>query len=188
MLKRITDTLKNKIIEVALKSDQNHNHGALLVKNNKIISKGHNSHRGVLKKQVCCSIHAEQMALLCYYGPHLMYDIRRGWYINKSLKFKKKLDIIIARVGKKDNMLCFKDSYPCEKCLNMMRDIGIKNCIYSTGNGDEFIIKKVNDMNESYISIGLYVIYFVEKYGYHDSGIIHKMYEKMRDKKVKKII
>jgi deoxycytidylate deaminase len=184
MLKNITETLKNNLINVALKSDQHHNHGALLVKNNKIISEGYNSHRGILKKQICCSIHAEQMALLCYYGPHLMYDTRRGWYINKSLKFKKKLDIIVARVGKKDNMLCFKYSYPCENCLNMMRDIGIKNCIYSTGNGDEFIIKKVNNiaLNESYMSIGLYVIYFVEKYGYHDPCIIHKMYAEMREK------
>jgi deoxycytidylate deaminase len=184
-VKKITDTLKNKIIEVALKSDQHHNHGALLVKNNKIITEGYNSHRGILKNQICCSIHAEQMALLCYYGPHLMYDIRRGWYINKSVKFKKKLDIIVARVGKKDNMLYFKDSYPCEKCLDMMRNIGIKNCIYSTGKGDEFIITKVNNMKESYMSIGLYVIYFVKKYGYHDSNKIHNMYAKMREKSEK---
>jgi deoxycytidylate deaminase len=181
MLKNINDTLKNKIIEVALKSDQHHRHGALLVKNNRIISDGYNMRRGILKRQLCCSIHAEQMALMTYYGPHLMYDVKRGWFINRSIKNRRNFDIVVARVSNIDGNIIFKDSCPCKKCLEMMRGIGIKSCVYSTGNGDEFVMRRINDIKETYMSMGLYVIYFVEKYGFHDSSVIHKKYSKMRE-------
>ena len=42
---------------------------------------------------------------------------------------------------------------PCEECVKLMKAIGIKYCWYSTGNGEEIIKQKVDEI-PVHVSLG----------------------------------
>lgn len=93
-------------------------HGCIAVSGGKIIAKGCNTYRTFSKDgliQNCCSCHAE-------------IDVLR-----KCLKLqKKKINLYIVRISENDE---YKNSAPCNMCVNILKQHNVKMIIYSTDNG-----------------------------------------------------
>lgn len=89
--------------------------GALVLKKGKIISRGNNSHRGhgrlTLKYGFKGGVHAETAAML---------------------KACAGDTLIVARILRSEEPGCSK---PCEKCIAMAKDFGIKKIIFSDIDG-----------------------------------------------------
>jgi deoxycytidylate deaminase len=65
--------------------------------------------------------------------------------ISTLLKKKKKIPKTIIVVGYYKNKL--HNSKPCTHCLKMLKMVGIKNVIYSTGDSDVFRKERVRNIN-----------------------------------------
>ena len=104
-------------IEEASKSQQLFKHGAIVVKNKKIISIGHNKVTSKCPSHMH-SIHAEMAAI-------------------KQSHEKSKLSNSHVYVVRITNM-GLADSKPCINCQHFMKMHGITRVFYSTGNVHEF--------------------------------------------------
>lgn len=105
----------NEAKKESLKSEMNHKHGCIIVKNNKIVSRGHNHYilKNSLKKY---SIHAEEDAIKNFQKQ-----------IPKNNKSKANIQIYIARCnGNK-----FKNSKPCKNCRNLITYLEPSKIIYT---------------------------------------------------------
>jgi len=106
-----------KAIEEAERSHQNFKHGAILVKNKKILSSGHNH---VTKRcpSHMHSVHAEMDAI--------KQSTDKSSVIQNS-------HIYVVRINK-----CgLADSKPCCLCQHFMKMHGISRVFYSTGSTDD---------------------------------------------------
>ena len=56
-----------------------------------------------------------------------------------------------------------KNARPCNLCLKLMNDVGIKRVSYSTGLGEEIITEKVSNMISIFVTIGSKNINFISK-------------------------
>lgn len=106
-----------KAIEEANRSDQNFKHGAILVKNKKVVATGHNH---VTKKCPAHmhSVHAEMAAI--------KQSKEKSSVINNS-------HIYVVRV----NSCGLADSKPCCLCQQFMKMHGVSRVFYSTGKGQD---------------------------------------------------
>lgn len=100
----------------ALKSTMIKKIGSVLVYNNKIISKGHNTHvkkpRIIDKNESIYSIHSE---INC---------IKKSPIIHHQGMYKKaKLTIYLTRISNDGKIICVK---PCQKCQNILDKFLIK--------------------------------------------------------------
>ena len=104
-------------IEEALRSQHNFKHGAVIVKNGKVINSARNQYCTIDRinsfKARIWSIHAEMNAL-----QGLPRSLTRG------------ADIYVVRVSKKNQQ--FMNSKPCKICSSLIKKAGIKNVYYST--------------------------------------------------------
>lgn len=130
---RLLKTLSNKkqnILEVlaneAKKSNMKSLHAAGLVKNGKLLEKGHNSHRELIGGNAVNSTHAEISV------------------IHKLLKTQKKIDadLWVIRVTKEGELV---NSEPCLSCIVALKKYNIKRVFYSDSEGDIICIK-LNDI------------------------------------------
>jgi deoxycytidylate deaminase len=140
--------ISNLIVEQAIQSDINFQHGAILTKGSKILAKGYNKSRSKFMNVLHTCIHAEIDVLHTYITTIL----------HKSINLKKK-NIIIPELSKctlwvgrilKDGSLAY--SKPCYHCINYLRKVGIKKIGYSTKNGT-IQIEKIVDIESDYISV-----------------------------------
>lgn len=104
-------------IEEALRSQHSSKHGAVIVKNGKIISSSRNQYCsfdriGNFKARIW-SIHAEMNAL-----QGLPRSVTRG------------ADMYVVRVSKKNHE--YMNSKPCKICSSLIKKAGIRNVYYST--------------------------------------------------------
>ena len=106
--------------------------GAVIFKNNKIISSGHNNgnkFRRNLKPEYTRwpnSLHAEVACILNAKEP--LYN----------------LNMLVVRLGMRGE---FRISKPCECCMNYINNIKLKRVIYSIDNNHFGIIDKTNFLN-----------------------------------------
>lgn len=104
-------------IDEALRSEHNFRHGAVVVKNGKVIASARNQYCSFDKinsfKTRIWSIHAEMNAL-----QGLPRPLTRG------------ADIYVVRVSRENNEL--RNSMPCDICSILIRKAGIRNVYYST--------------------------------------------------------
>lgn len=107
-----------KAIEEAERSAQNFKHGAILVKNNKVLAVGHNH---VTKKcpSHMHSVHAEMAA------------IKQS---SEKPSTIQNAHIYVVRI----NSCGLADSKPCCLCQQFMKMHGISRVFYSTGKEDDF--------------------------------------------------
>jgi deoxycytidylate deaminase len=104
----------------ASKSKSRNTHGAVVVKSGRVMGTGFNKDRNHPKFvspehiKTDCSFHAEQLA------------IRDA---GENLKGAK---IYVARVNKHGDD---RHSYPCPRCLTLIRSVGIKKIIYTSEKG-----------------------------------------------------
>ena len=114
----------DKCIEEAERSDIGFQHGAVLIKNSKIISRGYNKYTGH-KLHHLRTVHAEMNAIQNAMGKDIenatMYVIRLSQITDDGLG----------------------SSCPCAKCAKFMKLHRINKVVYSTGEGFE---KKYVDM------------------------------------------
>lgn len=101
-------------IKLALKSDQNQKHGALVVKNGRVLGQGVNVRRNLPSDWIeadAISVHAEVMAMA-----RVNPDNLRG------------ATVYVARTGKcQPHML----SRPCSRCYEALKAAGVKRVIYT---------------------------------------------------------
>lgn len=110
-----------RAINEAKKSDLNHRHGCVIMKDGEIVATGHNRMMDYMSHTIF-SIHAECDA------------IRK--VKNKGRKFLEQCTLVVVRVGPRDpttNMPILKNSHPCENCANEIRKCGISRVFYSAG-------------------------------------------------------
>lgn len=107
----------DKCVEEAEKSDIHFQHGAVIIKNNKIISRGYNRYTGH-KPHHLRTQHAEMNA------------------IQNAGKNCENATLYVIRLSQlSDDGL--GSSCPCTKCAKFMKLHKIKNVVYSTGDGFE---------------------------------------------------
>ncbi len=89
--------------------------GALILNKGKIVSTGHNSHRkhGRLTR---------------------LYGFKGGCHAETAAMLRANAGdtIVVVRLLKDGNLTCSK---PCERCMAMAKDFGIKKIIFSDWNG-----------------------------------------------------
>ena len=80
--------------------------------------------------------------------------INNGFYKEKNLIRKlKKMDIYVVRVTGKTTSPNICKSDPCKDCLNFIKNMGIRNIIFST-NDEEVCKVKVCDLVSNYTTKG----------------------------------
>ena len=104
----------------AYKSHLPMKHGCIAVVGGKVVARGCNHYRTFSKDGLidqCCSCHAE-------------IDV-----IRKCLKqnIKNKINLYVVRVSESGE---YRNSAPCQQCVNVMKNHNIKMIIYSTDDGD----------------------------------------------------
>tara|TARA_B100001093_G_C26589584_1_gene910898 strand:- start:204 stop:899 length:696 start_codon:yes stop_codon:yes gene_type:complete len=140
----INSSLLNNLIEQAKESNLQQRLAAAIVVNNKVLSNSFcNVDRNFCRGHIIPSLHAEQRAILSYYGLKVNYSNYRGWYFYEDDYKAKKLEVAVIRVTRDDKLA---NARPCRKCMSMMRDLGIKRVHYSTGLDKEIITENIKDM------------------------------------------
>lgn len=119
-------------------------HGAVVAYGNKIIGTGFNDiRRCFVRGEKYFSIHAEMMALMMSGLTPLSkkgkYSHKRG--LHGGIR-KRNYDLWVVRVGATSNL---KYSYPCNECINMMKNYGIHRVFYSDHDGN-MICRKVSEI------------------------------------------
>lgn len=108
----------DKATVVAAKSTMQHQHGAIIIRGNNIISTGYNHLTTFMCHQ--WSVHAEVDALM---------NIPKKYKQNKA--FLQECIMIVVRIGPPSKPDC-KYSKPCDKCKEAIHKYGIKKVFYST--------------------------------------------------------
>jgi len=101
--------------EIALKSNMQQKHGAIIVYKNKIIASGFNYRCDYMNNNF--SIHAEIAA------------ISQMFYNKKLLEL---CDIYVVRIASSIYDNCLKNSKPCKNCTNFINKYNLRNIYYST--------------------------------------------------------
>ena len=101
--------------EIALKSNMQQKHGAVIVYKNKIIATGYNEICDYMNNNF--SIHAEVSA------------ISKMFYNKKLLEL---CDIYVVRIASITFDNCLKNSKPCRNCTNFIKKYNLRNIYYST--------------------------------------------------------
>lgn len=107
----------NQCMEEAEKSNISFRHGAVVIKNNKIISSGHNKYSGKTPHHLR-TVHAEMNAIM-----------------NCSSKLENATVYVIRLSAMNDNGM--GQSCPCLKCTKFMKLHKIHKVVYSTPEGFE---------------------------------------------------
>lgn len=108
----------------AAKSSARNTHGAVIVKGGRVVGTGYNrnrNHPAIVSPEhikTDCSIHAEESAIR-----DARYDVRNAV-------------IYIARVNKHGED---RDSGPCPRCLDLIKDFGIKRIVHTTQPRREYV-------------------------------------------------
>ena len=140
----VNSTIINNLIDQAKESKlQQHLAAAVLQSNKQLSDSVCNSERNFCRGQYVPSLHAEQRAILAYYGQKVNYNAFKGWYFYEDDYKAKRLDIAVVRLFKNGKLA---NARPCRKCLAMMKDLGIKKVHYSSGNEKEIISENIKDM------------------------------------------
>ena len=140
----INDKLINSLCSQADKSTLQQRLAAAVIQNNKQLSDSVcNIDRNLCRGHHIPSLHAEARALLTFYGRDIGYSDHKGWCFNNPNYKPRKVDVVVIRTTR-DGKLA--NSRPCRKCLEMMRNLGIKKVYYSSGNDEEIISENVKDM------------------------------------------
>jgi deoxycytidylate deaminase len=104
-----------KAAEIALKSNMQQKHGAVIVYKNKIVATGYNEICNYMNNNF--SIHAEVSA------------ISKMFYNKKLLEL---CDIYVVRIASVTFDNCLKNSKPCKNCTNFINKYNLRNIYYST--------------------------------------------------------
>jgi tRNA(Arg) A34 adenosine deaminase TadA len=119
----------DKLINEARNSIIDHQLAAAIIKHNKLLSKPFcNIPSYKSYNKVCSSTHAEINAITNYY--------------KHRTKNRSKIDIIVIRINK-TNQMC--NARPCYNCLELMKKIGVRRVYYSI-NSNEIICENIKDM------------------------------------------
>jgi deoxycytidylate deaminase len=86
------------------------------------------------------SIHAEENAILNYYGNQFFYN-KNNKKVFIPLNKKNNINLFVARFDKNGNMC---NARPCYNCLLLMKITGIKKVYYTTEDG--IICENIKDM------------------------------------------
>ena len=140
----INSALIGNLIDQASQSTLQQHLAAAVVQNNKQLSSSVcNANRNLCRGQYIPSLHAEQRALLSYYGLKINYNKWKGWYFYDPDYKAKKIEVAVIRVTRNGD---FANARPCRKCVAMMKDLGVKRVHYSRGLGEEIITENVKDI------------------------------------------
>ena len=126
---------------LAAKSDMKSKHGAIIIKNGKIISTGHNHTMGSIK--ICINRHGQQTRL----SRHAEEDALR----NLNYHNLKDASMYVVRIGIQTQ---YTISKPCERCMasirKMKRERGLRRVFYSvdTDSAGRPIWKEVDDYEQ----------------------------------------
>ena len=103
----------------ALRSLHEFRHGAILVKDGQIIGSGFNKYSNHIPKNARgrSSLHAEEAAI-------------KKLVSSKSCENARMYVVRVASYG-------LANSKPCARCQNLMKNFGVKQCVYSTQDGIE---------------------------------------------------
>jgi len=112
--------------EIALKSNMQQKHGAVVVYKNKILATGYNERCDHMSENF--SIHAEIAA------------ISKLFYNKKLLE---SCDIYVVRVAGAEYDNCLKNSKPCKSCSNFIKKHNLRNIYYSTNYKYEELVMRL---------------------------------------------
>lgn len=110
------DDIFDRVIALAKKSQMTQKHGAIIVKDGKIIAEGYNYVTSFMSHSF--SMHAEVDCLM---------KVK-----SKSKKFLEDCTLIVVRVGVASKGFPTKMSKPCMNCKAEIEKFGIKKVFYST--------------------------------------------------------
>lgn len=117
--------------EQALQSKLHIQHGAVITKGSKIITRGRNNSRTTFlnKKRLCC--HAEVDAI-----QHLIKTYFHSNSMKPNDKYSKYI-VWVIRLGSDHNgNHILRQSHPCDDCLQFLNHLGFKRVGFSNHNGE----------------------------------------------------
>lgn len=104
-------------------------HGCIVVVNGQEVGRGYNNYRNYSRDKIisdCLSCHAEISAV--------RNAIKMEHNKRKQEAMLKKMKLYVVRLNDRGQ---YMDSKPCHNCYCRLRDLGVRNVIYSTS--DDFI-------------------------------------------------
>lgn len=113
----------------ASKSTMNSRHGCIVVLNGNVIGNGFNHLRNYSSDKMmnhCYSCHAEIAAV----RNAIKFTKIRQYDEERQNSLLKRMTLYVVRVNNDDEFL---DSKPCNHCYCQLKEIGIRNIIYSDG-------------------------------------------------------
>lgn len=120
-------------------------HGALITKGGKIITKGYNNSRSTYKRKHCLCMHSEMVVIVNWFKI-CCKDIKNE---NDLRRKGNKYTIYIIRNNKDFTDNIFSMSKPCIMCTKMIKKCNFKKIIYTTGDDEVIKIVKPNELDES---------------------------------------
>jgi tRNA(Arg) A34 adenosine deaminase TadA len=159
-LSRAQQRILSELIEIAQKSDMQSLHGACIVKNGKICSKGMNSRREYVNGSIVSSMHAEISVLYQF--------LRRQ---EGGVKVPVKLDLWVIRLKRDRSGFAtapvLANSEPCRSCFSALIKYGIRRVYFSNDDGQIECIK-VNQVECD----DFYLTKFQERWGVQTNWIL----------------
>lgn len=144
---------RNHVIQAAydeaLKSNLHIQHGAVITKGSKIITRGRNNSRTTFlnKKRLCC--HAEIDAV-----QQLIKTQFHSNSMKPNSKFSKYIVWVIRLGANEDGEHIFRNSCPCDDCLALLNHLGFKRVGFSNCNGEIEMdtIQNLIEKSDNYIT------------------------------------
>lgn len=145
----ITTRIQNEAFNIAHKSTQRYKHGAVITQGSKIMFTGFNqNNRTKILNSVHTCVHSEIDVI-----NKLIKHLKRK-HGKHYLKYAKKYSLYVVRLiklHKNAKKYSLANSLPCYYCSKKIKEIGLKNIIYS--NEDGLLVKtKCNQLHSTHQS------------------------------------
>ena len=141
-----------RMCEIALyeskKSTITFQHGAVITKGNKIIFKGHNHERSLVKGKLTYCLHSEMVVV----NDWLKMCCKNISDPNIIKRKGKKFTIYITRNNNDNTNNNFSFSKPCFMCTQLLKKCNFKRIIYTTGDNNIFRVVKPSHLDDGVLT------------------------------------
>jgi len=170
----------SKIIEIAKNSPVKHfKMASAIILGSKLVGDVYsNTGQQYFKGHDIGSTHAELNAIKGYY--RLSFDQKKGWIGKKSRS--NKLNLVVIKIDGNEQ-LC--NSRPCNNCLNIMKQVGIKKVYYSVS-PNKIICENVRNMISIHMPYTVKLMEYTK--GNYDAKEPDVYFEKLLKKNIPTII
>lgn len=116
--------------------NMNSKHAACIMRGSRPVIFANNNNRSYLHGKICSSGHAEQNAIISYFGGRLFFNGRKwtyGGYSKTNKRPLRKHKLLVIRINNKG---VIRDSTPCAECIKLLKFTGLIKVSFSNKDGE----------------------------------------------------